>query len=313
MTGISIPSLDDVRGAQARIKGLAVETPLIRLQADGRADIYLKLENLQPVGSFKIRCAANAIIRRGTRGGVKTASAGNFAQGLAFAGQALGIPVTTYVPETAAASKIEALRRLGADIVAVPYAQWWSFLTDPPKDPAFIHPAADPDVLAGNGTIGLEILNALPNVKRVLTPWGGGGLSLGIAAALSGAGADARLVPCETDAGTPLGAALAAGAPVTVDFNSRTFITGMGGPSVLPMIWPIVRSLVSTTLTASVAGTADAVRLLANRHHVIAEGAGAAPVAAALAHEPEGPTVCVVSGGHLDTDHLVTILNGGVP
>ena len=309
----SLPDPDMFKAAQARIAGVAMRTPLIRLHADDRDDIYLKLENLQPIGSFKIRCAANALLARAERlaGGVSTASAGNFAQGLAYVGRALGIEVTAYVPETAARSKIDALKRLGSRVVDLPYGQWWAMLAEPGDDPTFIHPVVDRDVIAGNGTIGLEILEDLPNVRTVIAPYGGGGLSVGIAAAMKGSGA--RIIACETEAGAPLRAAFAAGKPVEVEFSRDSFVTGMGGPSVLPAMWPLARTVLDGTALVSLAETAAAIRLLVERHHVVAEGAGGAPVAAALAGGQTGPMVCVVSGGHLDTGHLKTILEGAVP
>ncbi len=301
--------------ARERIRELALHTPLLRLHVADRADIYIKCENLQAIGSFKIRCGANALLRRRemARSGVFTASAGNFAQGLAYAGRALGCPVTSYVPETAASSKVEALKRLGAHVIAVPYDDWWAMLAQPNDDPSFIHPVTDPDVLAGNGTIGLEILEDLPRAATILAPYGGGGLSVGIAAALRAAGSDARVIACETEAGAPLTAAQAAGGPVTIDFNPRTFITGMGGPAVLPSMWPLARALVADTAVVSLSQVASAIRLLVERHHLVAEGAGAATVAAALDRDFPGPVVCILSGGHLDTGHLVSILQGNVP
>jgi len=301
--------------ARDRIAGYALRTPLIRLDVDGPGAVYLKLENLQPVGSFKLRCAANALIRRQerVRGGVSTASAGNFAQGLAYAGRVLGVPVSTFVPVTAAESKIAGLKRLGATVIPVPYDQWWKMLAEPTDDPGFIHPVTDPDVLVGNGTIALEILDDLPGVSRVLSPYGGGGLSVGIAAALRASGSDARVFASETEAGAPFAGALAAGEPVEVPFDPTSFITGSGGPKLLPPMWPLARAFLAGSRTVSLAQVAEAIGLLVDRHHVVAEGAGGAPVAAALAYPEEGATVCIVSGGHLDRNHLVAILEGRVP
>ncbi|WP_374598448.1 threonine/serine dehydratase [Sphingosinicella sp.] len=309
-----VPDRMTIDAARERIRDLAVRTPLIRLQGGARDDIYLKLETLQPVGSFKIRCAANALLSRGDacRDGVSTASAGNFAQGLAYAGRARGIPVTAYVPDTAARSKVEALERFGASVVTLAYDRWWAMLAEPPADPAFIHPVIESEVLAGNATIGAEILENLPDVATVLVPYGGGGLACGISAALKAHGSAAVVIASETEAGAPVRAAFAAGEPVTVPF-APSFVTGMGGPTVIPAMWPLVRSLVAGTALVSLAETAAAVRMLAERHHVIAEGAGAAPLAAALAGDHPGPVVCIVSGGHLDAAHLATILAGGVP
>lgn len=309
-----VPDRAAIDAARERIRDLAVRTPLIRLQGGARDDIYLKLETLQPVGSFKIRCAANALLSRGDacRDGVSTASAGNFAQGLAYAGRARGIPVTAYVPDTAARSKVEALERFGAKVVSLAYDDWWAMLAEPPTDPAFIHPVIENEVLAGNATIGAEVLEDLPEAATVLVPYGGGGLACGIAAALKAHGSEGVVIASETEAGAPVRAAFAAGEPVTVPFVP-SFITGMGGPTVIPSMWPLVRRLVAGTALVSLAETAAAVRLLAERHHVIAEGAGAAPVAAALAGDHPGPVVCIVSGGHLDAAHLAIILAGGVP
>ena len=253
-------SLQAFTVARARIRHLALRTPLIRLQHDAGDPVFLKLESLQPVGSFKIRCAANALLSRQriVGGGASTASAGNFAQGLAYAGRSLGIPVSTYVPETAASSKIEALHRLGARVIPVPYADWWTMLAEPNDDPTFIHPVTDPDVLAGNGTIALEVLEELPEVSTVLAPYGGGGLSVGIAAALRAAGSNARVVACETEAGAPLRAAFAAGKPVEVPFNPKTFVTGIGSPTVLPATWPLAKSFIADTALVSLSQTAAA-------------------------------------------------------
>jgi threonine dehydratase len=217
------------------------------------------------------------------------------------------------VPETAAASKLEALRRLGAAIIPIPYESWWAMLTEPQEDQRFIHPAADPDVIAGNGVIALELLEDLPEAATVLVPYGGGGLAVGISSALKAAGSKARVVASETEAGAPLRAALAKNGPVTIDFNSKTFVTGMGAPTVIPLMWPVARRYISDSALVSLTQTADAVRVLVERHHVIAEGAGAAPVAAAMTQDWEGPVVCIVSGGHLDAHHLITILQGGTP
>lgn len=316
---ISLPTVADFRAAQHVVNRYAIRTPLVRLKGAGENAIYLKLENLQPIGSFKIRGAANALIRRCNAGvkAVWTASAGNFAQGLAYAAKDVGIPITTLVPDTAARSKIEALRAFGAEIVERPYRDWWALLESTgvgTSDPEFIHPVADCDVMAGNGTIGLEIAEDLPEVTRVFVPYGGGGLSVGIAGAIHGANSGTQVVACETEAGTPVAAAFAAGRPVRVPFNPETFITGMGSAEVLEAMWPLVSQELSGAVRVTLEQVADAIRRLAHHHHVIAEGAGAAPVACALRETSEGgPSVCIVSGGHLDTQHLLQILAGGTP
>jgi threonine dehydratase len=231
----------------------------------------------------------------------------------------MGIEVTTVVPDTAARSKVEALRALGAKIVEKPYRDWWALLETTgagTRDPEFIHPVADRDVMAGNGTIGLEITEELPDTIRVFVPYGGGGLCVGIAAAIHGVN-PGTIVACETEAGTPVATALAAGRPVRVPFNLETFITGMGSAEVLETMWPLVSHELSGARCVTLEQVADAIRRLAYHHHVIAEGAGAAPVACALRETNErGASVCIVSGGHLDTKHLLHLLHilaGGTP
>lgn len=307
--------LDRFEAARSDIRGIAIRSPLLRLPFDGAAELYVKLENLQPIGSFKVRCGAAALVARKSalRGGASTASAGNFAQGLAFAGQRLGIPVTACVPRTAAQSKLDALRALGARVIPLPYAEWWDMLARPDHDPDFIHPVCEPEGLLGNGTIALEILEDLPHCATVIAPYGGGGLSTGIAMALAAAGSSARVIAAETEAGAPFGAALAAGEPIAIDFDPETFVTGMGGPRVLDAMWPLARRFLAGAATVTLAETAAAIRKLATDLHVIAEGAGAAPVAAALSGGFAGPIVCVVSGGHLDADDLIAVLRGETP
>ena len=301
--------------AQKSLQGIAIKTPLVRLNVPGRNDIFLKLENLQPVGSFKIRCAANALIARSSRieGGVSTASAGNFAQGLAYAGARLGFDVTTYVPDFAAKSKIDALKRFGSTVHSLPFDEWWAMLSEPNDDPHFIHPVKEPEGLAGNGTIALEILDELPDVATVIAPYGGGGLSTGVAMAFAAAGTKTSVIAAETEAGAPLTASFEAGEPVKVDFDPNTFITGMGGPQILADMWPLARKYIAGTAVVTLEQTADAIRLMAKETHVIAEGAGGAPVAAALAGDFPGPVVCIISGGHLDANHLISILQGNTP
>jgi threonine dehydratase len=317
---VRLPDRQEIEAARRRIAGIAARTPLVPLDHGGDQPIYLKLELLQPVGSFKIRCGANAVLVMDPAirsRGVVTASAGNFAQGVGFAARRLGISATAVVPDTAARSKLEALRSLGVDIETVPHAAWWRILEDPAGEgyvEGFVHPVADPAVLAGNATIGLELLEDLPELATVLVPYGGGGLATGIAAAIKPARPEARILGVETEAGIPLAAAFARGAPVVVPFEGTTFVTGMGSRQVLPRMWPLVRRLLSGAVCTTLAETAAAIRLLIERHHVVAEGAGAAPVAAALAGAAgPGPIVCIVSGGHLDSVHLSKILQGLVP
>jgi threonine dehydratase len=248
--------------------------------------------------------------------GVWTASAGNMAQGVAWEARRLGIPCTVVVPETAPRAKLSAIERLGARIVAVPFERWWRVILDhefPGMEGLLIHPVADPAVIAGNGTIGLEILEDLPEVDAVLVPYGGGGLSCGIASALRDVRPAARVFACEVAAAAPLAASLSAGRPVAVE-HTPSFVDGIGGSSVLPEMWPMAKGLLSGSLVVSISETAAAIRLLVTRARVVAEGAGAAPVAAAVSDRaPAGRIACVVSGGNIDASVLAAILDGRTP
>ncbi len=309
-------TLDDVRAARQRIASTIKRTPLVRLDVDGPAEIYLKLENIQPIGSFKLRGATNAIrsLPLGVvSSGVYTASAGNMAQGVARGARDLGAPCTVVMPDAAPATKVNAVKRLGASIVQVPFDEWWQTLRDHGREGVpgrFIHPVADRDVMAGNGTIGLEIVEDLPDVDTVLVPFGGGGLVSGIATAVRALQPNARIYGCEVETSTPLSAALAAGRPVVVE-RTPSFVDGIGGRGVLDEMWPIVSALVNGAFVATLAETRAAIGLLVERVRVVAEGAGAVPVAAALSGRPgTGKLVCVVSGGNIDTKTLIEILSG---
>jgi threonine dehydratase len=297
-----------------------IRTPLVRLNVEASpAQIWLKLENLQPIGSFKLRGAGNAMrlaSRERLEKGVYTASAGNMAQGVAWNARRLGIPCTVVVPDSAPQTKLAAIERLGAKAVPLPYARWWQVLENhgyPGIEGFFIHPVSDPAVIAGNGTIGLEILEDLPDVDAVVVPFGGGGLSCGIAAALRALRPGARVFASEVETAAPYAASLAAGKPVAI-VHTPSFVDGIGGKSMLPEMWPLAKSLLAGSLVVSVAAAAAAVRLLAERNRVIAEGAGATSVAAALTgNAGDGKVVCVVSGGNIDPAKLATILRGEVP
>jgi len=313
-----------VRRAAQRLAGSVVRTPLVRFESDpGEPEIYLKLENLQPIGSFKLRGALNCIRSLhpdALADGVYTASAGNMAQGVAWAARELGIPASVVVPQTAPAAKLDAIKRLGASIVSVTYDEWWNTMKNhgrPGMRGAFVHPFADRDVMAGNGTIALEILEDLPNVDAILVPWGGGGLTCGIAAAARAVRPSVRIYACEVEGAAPFTASLAAGEPVTIE-NRRSFVDGIGGRGVFQEIWPLARALVTSALTVPVAEVAAAVRLMMQRARVIPEGAGAAALAAARLHgnslDPAPRRVaCIVSGGNIDAAVLATILSGTIP
>ena len=317
--------LDEIRAARARIAGVGTGSPLLRLNVDDApAEIYLKLENLQPIGSFKLRGAGNVLQvadREELRRGVWTASAGNMAQGVAWYARQMGLECTIVVPDHAPETKLEAIRRLGGKIVKVPVADWFQILRDHgyrDMEGFFIHPVSNRHVIAGHGTIGLEILEQLPDVDAVVVPYGGGALSSGIASAIRPQSADVKIYAAEVDAAAPLAPSLAAGRPVEVEYRA-TFVDGMGAPFLLPEMWPLVSRLLDGSIVVSleeVAGAilAGAIRLLVERNRVVAEGAGAAPVAAALTGKAgEGKVVCIVSGGNIDTDKLVKILQGQIP
>ena len=316
---LEAPSLDEIRAARERIRGIALRTPLLRLNADAPGEIWLKCENLQPIGSFKLRGAGNALSLAPSDSlsqGVYTASAGNMAQGLAWCARRLGIPCSVVVPDHAPQAKLDAIRRLGADIVKVPFDEWWRVMVEhryEGLEGRFVHPVADRGVIAGNGTIGLEIHEDLPEVDAVLVPYGGGGLSSGIASALRAVAPNAKVYGCEVATAAPLAPSLAAGAPQTVDYTP-TFIDGIGSKGLLAEMWPLVRSLLAGSLVVAPTEAAAALRLMIERNRIVAEGAGAVPVAAALSGKGgTGIVVCVVSGGNIDPVKVATILSGGMP
>lgn len=325
MRAIEPIPLAEILAARERIRDAAIHTPLLRLHLEAGetaardTEIYLKLENLQPIGSFKLRGAGNAMALAGARrldGGVTTASAGNMAQGVAWNARRLGIRCRVVVPDHAPRTKLAAIERLGGEVIKVPFDDWWRVITEhevPGLDGLFIHPVSDPGVIAGNGTIGLEILEDLADVDAVVVPFGGGGLSCGIASALRAAKPDARVYACEVETAAPLAASLAAGSPREVDYRA-SFVDGIGGKSVLAEMWPLASRLLAGSLVVPLEAVAAAVRLLAERCRVIAEGAGATSLAAALTGAAGGgKVVCVVSGGNIDAATLGQILAGRMP
>lgn len=307
--------LEAIQAAAERIADTAVRAPLLHLPLeDAPAEIYLKLENLQPIGSFKLRGAGNAmaLASRGELArGVYTASAGNMAQGVAWCAARLGIPCQVVVPDHAPETKLAAVRRLGGEIIKRPFDRWWEVIVTGEfagLSGLFIHPVSNQDVMAGNGTIGLEILEDLPDVDAVVIPYGGGGLSSGIASAIRALKPNTRIYAVEVETAAPLAASLRAGEPVSVDYRP-SFVDGIGGVSVLPTMWQRARDLLDDSLVVSLDEIRTAIRLLAVRQRVIAEGAGAASVAAALSGKAgRGKVVCVVSGGNIEREILAGIL-----
>ena len=286
---------------------------------DAPAEIYLKLETLQPINSFKIRGAYNAMAaapRDELATGVVTTSAGNMAQGVAWAARELGIRCTVIVPDHAPETKLAAIERLGGTYVRVPFDRWWQALEErryPGVEGFFVHPVEDELVMAGNGTIGLEILEDLPDPDVVVVPWGGGGLLTGIASAVKALRSETEIRAVELETAAPLAASLAAGEPREIDYRP-TFVDGAGARALLPKMWRLARPLVAGSDVVTLDETAAAVRLLAERVRVIAEGAGALAVASALSGRPGGgKVVAIVSGGNIDSSVLRTILDGRTP
>jgi threonine dehydratase len=312
--------LKEIKAAQQRIKGKVNRTPLLRFYHDEfPGEIYLKLENLQPIGSFKLRGACNAMslaVKEKLSEGVYTASAGNMAQGVAWNAKAMNIPCTVIVPDHAPQTKLDAITRLGARYIKVPFEQWWQVLVTRQYEGMkgfFIHPVSDPAVIAGNGTIGLELFEDLPDMDAVIVPYGGGGLISGIASAIKVLKPGTKIYASETSTASPLFTSLQAGSPQKINYVP-SFIDGIGSGGLLTEMWPLVSSLVNASIVTSPEEIAKAIKLLIQRSRVIAEGAGGSSVAAALTGKAGyGKIVCVISGGNIDIEKITKILNDEVP
>jgi threonine dehydratase len=307
--------IDDAR---LHVYDAAVRTPLVRLNYDGPAEIYLKLENLQPIGSFKIRGAYNAVRllpEEQRRRGVWTVSAGNAAQGVALAARKAGVACKVLVMDTAPAAKLDAARRLGAEIVQVSYDECWKALGDrahPAMDGTFVHPFEDDEFIAGNASAGLEILEDLPGVDCVVAAFGGGGLSCGIAAALKERGATAKVFAAEPETAAPLARSLAAGSAQNFPDWKASWVDGCGGKSVFPRMWALAHHLLAGSIVCTLEEIRQAMRIVAERNHLISEGAGACAVAAGLSGKcGSGKVVCVVSGGNIDLGKFSELINSG--
>lgn len=313
--------LEKIEAAQKRISNDVVRTPLVRLNVDdASAEIYLKLENLQPIRAFKIRAASNAMRlmdQKLLENGVWTVSAGNWAQGLAWTAKKLGVKCTIVLPSHVPQTKLEKILHLGAEVIKVSADKFFEIFvtrTHEGVEGTFVHPFSDPVVIAGNGTIGLEIVEDLPAVDTVLVPWGGGGLICGVASAMRAIKPDVKLYACEIETGAPLAASYRSGKAVTDADYVHSFVDGISAPLVLPEMFDLAKTLIDGTLVVSLEETAEAIRLLVERNCVVAEGAGAVSVAAALSGRAgTGKVVCIVSGGNIDPSILVQILNGKVP
>ena len=304
-------TLDEIRAARERIKNVIVRTPLVRLQDD----IWLKLENLQPINAFKLRGAANAVALltdAERRKGVWTISAGNAGQGVAYAARAAGVPCTVVTIETAPDTKIERMRRLGAKIVKAPFDACWQAMDDrefPGVAGTFVHPFDDHDFIAGNATLGMEIVEDLPDVKTVVAAIGGGGLISGIGSAIRQLAPHVRILGAEPETAAPGALSFEKSSPQVFTGWQPSFVDGAGGKSIFPRMWERMRGIVDGSIVVSLDEVKRAMRLVAENVRVIAEGAGALGVAAATSGRAgDGPIVAVVSGGNIDLKKFAEIV-----
>jgi threonine dehydratase len=296
--------LEQVEDARQNIFSIALRTPLVAGPGEDPLELFLKLENLQPIGSFKIRGAANVVAHTPhdrLQRGLLTASAGNMAQGVAYCARRLGVPATIVAPDTAPATKIRAVERLGGRAILVPFADWWrTFETRayPGVDATFIH------------AIAMELIEDLPDLDAVVIPWGGGGLSCGIAAVLRELKPGVRIYAAEVDTGAPLAASLAAGEPRTVE-HTPSFVDGISAKVVFPAMFERARKLLDGSIVVTLDQAAQAMKLVAERNRVIMEGAAACAVAAALSGRAgSGKVVAIVSGGNIDLDLFARLVAG---
>ena len=309
-------ALADIEEARRRIAGTAIRTPLVKLDlGKGAPEIYLKLENLQPTNAYKIRGAANAVAKlsEGERSrGVWTISAGNAGQGVAYAARAFGVPCAVVAIETAPQTKLDRMRALGAAIVPVSYEQAWVAAEAHAyegMDGTFIHPFDNHDFIAGHGTMGLEIVEDLPEVRTVIAAIGGGGLITGVGSAIRALRPETKVIGAEPETAAPYALSLREGRPSKFAEWAASFVDGAGGKSVTERMWQRMRPVVDGTITVSLDQTREAMRLIADKARTVAEGAGALSLAAALSNDSlEGPIVCVVSGGNIDLDKFAELV-----
>ena len=312
-------ALSEIRDARARIAGTIVRTPLVRLElGPGFPDVRLKLENLQPINAYKLRGAANAVALLSDaerRRGVWTISAGNAGQGVAYAARAAGVPCTVVAIETAPAAKLERMRALGAKLVLVPYAVAWQALDDrsyPGVEGTFIHPFDDDNFIAGHGSMGLEILEDAPDTVAIIAAIGGGGLITGVASAVKALRPEIKVWGAEPETAAPAALSFAKGSPQEFPNWKATFVDGAGGKSVFPRMWQRMQPLVDGYIVVSLDEVKRAMRLMAEKARVIAEGAGALGLAAALTGKAgQGPIVAIVSGGNIDLEKFSELIATG--
>ena len=309
--------LAEIRAARERIANAIVRTPLIRLElGPGFPDIRLKLENLQPINAYKLRGAANSVAllsEEQRRRGVWTISAGNAGQGVAYAAREAGVPCTVVVVETAPKSKLERMKALGAKLIPVPYEVAWKALEErsfPGADGTFIHPFDDHNFIAGHGTMGLEILEDAPDTSAVIASIGGGGLITGVGSAIKQLKPDTKIFGAEPETAAPAALSFEKGSPQAFTNWKASFVDGAGGQSMFPRMWERMKPVVDGYIVVSLDETKNAMRLMAEKARVIAEGAGALPLAAALTERAgKGPIVAIVSGGNIDLNKFCELVS----
>jgi threonine dehydratase len=309
--------LAEIRAARERIANTIVRTPLIRLQL-GREypDIRVKLENLQPINAYKLRGAANSVALLPDderKRGVWTISAGNAGQGVAYAAREAGVPCAVVVVETAPKSKLERMKALGAKLIPVPYDVAWKALEErsfPGADGTFIHPFDDHNFIAGHGTMGLEILEDLPDAAAVIASIGGGGLITGVGSAIKALKPDTKIFGVEPETAAPAALSFEKGSPQAFTNWKASFVDGAGGQSMFPRMWERMKPVVDGCFVVTLAETKRAMRLLAEKTRIISEGAGALPLAAALNRgASRGPIVAIVSGGNIDLNKFCELIS----
>lgn len=315
-----VPTLEEIRAAARRIEGTAVRTPLVRLEGTSRPEVWLKLENLQPINAFKIRGAAGAVTAlppEERAKGVWTVSAGNAGQGVAYAARDAGAPATVLVIETAPETKLRRMRDLGARLVPASFDACWQAMearSYPGIDGTFVHPFDHHEFIAGNASIGLEVLDDLPGVRTLAAAVGGGGLTTGVGAAAKALAPEVRVVGVEPETAAPAALSFSEGAPLPFPKWQASFVDGAGGKSLFPRMWERMRHVVDDVVVVTLDEVREAMRVLADRARVIAEGAGALSVAAALSGKlgTDGPVVAVISGGNIDLAKFCELI-GAVP
>jgi threonine dehydratase len=309
-------TIDEIRAARERIRDTIVRTPLVKLLHDkGKPEIWLKLETLQPINAFKLRGAANAVALLSPEArskGVWTISAGNAGQGVAFAARKAGISCTVVAIETAAETKLERMRNLGARIVKAPFDVCWKAMESrsfPGVEGTFVHPFDDHDFIAGNATLSLEVLEDLPNVSAIIAAIGGGGLLTGIGSAMRALAPQVKVYGAEPETAAPGALSFEKGSPQEFPNWQYSFVDGAGGKSMFPRMWERMRGVVDGSIVVTLDHVREAMRLVAEKTRVIAEGAGALSVAAALTGKAgDGPIVAVISGGNIDLKKFAELI-----